>query len=62
MRGGGGGVCGGLGTGKPRAPADPSPISMLSMLVFITADTCFVALLKIIRPTAEAELLAFFFF
>lgn len=38
---------------------------MLTMLVFITRDTCFVAVLKIIGPTAEAEmqfLFKFFFY
>lgn len=47
---------------KKTTPADPSPISMLTMLVFITRDTCFVAVLKIIGPTAEAEMRFFFFF
>lgn len=55
-------AAGGLAQEKPSTPADPSPISTLNMLVFITGDTCFVAVLKIIRPTAEAELLFFFFF
>lgn len=54
-------AAGGLAQEEPPTPADPSPSSELKMLVF-TGDTCFVAVLKIIGPAAEAELLVLFFF
>lgn len=49
----------GLAQQKIPTPADPSPVSMQTKLVFITGDTCFVAVLKIIRQTTEAEMLVF---